>query len=103
MHRRPRKSFSALIPVSRTGIELKAAPVQGFAVYPWGMNERQLCRAESCIRTAASLKLAIKPVHQQRGGSIIYLPQCTNYIVRARAQKRPGQTHQPFACISAKT
>src|ERR1700733_3034074 len=103
MHQRPRKKPLCPHSCSRTGIELEAAPVQGVAVSPWGMNERQLCDAESCIRAAPALKLAVKPVHQQRGGSIIYLPQCTNYIVRARAQKCPGQTYQPFACIGAKT
>ena len=43
----------------RTCIELKSGPVQRFAVYRWRMDQRQLCRAQGCVRTAAGRELSV--------------------------------------------
>src|SRR6266404_5758795 len=87
---------------SRSGVKLKRPPIERLAVYRRRMNQRQLRRAQRLIGSPARLELAIEPVHEQRRRGIVGLPQCGDHAVRSRAQKGPGQSHQPFADIGAK-
>ena len=66
------------------------------------MEEAELGVAEGGGGVLALKQFAVKRIHQLRGGGVAHFPEGANDVVRAGAQKRPGEANEAFAGIGAR-